>query len=145
GDRFEDGGIGERDAIELGPLAEDRDARGEIWGADVGDEPGLESLPETFLDRDQLTRKAIASENELSPGLVQRVERVKELLLGLGLAGEELNVVDQQYVRISIGVLEPVERTRPDRRDEVVRERLDGRVADGGAAAEREHVVPDRV
>ena len=36
-------------------------------------------------------------------------------------------------------------RARAERGDEVIGEGLDGRVADGGAAAEREHVVADRM
>ncbi len=70
---------------------------------------------------------------------------MEELLLGLGLAGEELDVVDQQHVGVAVGVLEAVDRAGAERGDEVVGERLGGRVADGGAAAEGEHVVADRV
>ncbi len=61
------------------------------------------------------------------------------------LLSEELDVVDQQHVGVAVGVLEGRQRFGAERGDEVVRERLGGRVADGGAAAEREHVVADRV
>ena len=55
----------------------------------------------------------------------------------LRLAGEELDVVDQEHVGVAVGLLEAVERSCPERPDEVVGERLDGRVANDRAAAER--------
>ena len=72
--------------------------------------PGLEPLAEPLLDAGELARQAVAGEHQLPAGLVQRVEGVEELLLGLGLAGQELHVVDQQHVGVAIGVLEAVER-----------------------------------
>ena len=42
-------------------------------------------------------------------------------------------------------MLEGVQRARPDRSDELVRERLDGRVPDNGTATEGQDVVADRV
>ena len=68
--------------------------------------PGLEALAQALLDRHQRAREAVAGQHELAAGLVQRVEGVEELLLGLGLAGEELDVVDQQHVDVAVGVLE---------------------------------------
>ena len=70
---------------------------------------------------------------------------MEELLFGLGLAGEELDVVDEKHVRVPVGLFEAIDRSRPERSDEVVGERLDGRVSDDRAAAEREHVVADGV
>ena len=135
----------DRDAVERGALAEDGDAGRVVGRLDHRHEARLEPLAQPLLDRHELAREPVAGEHELAPGLVQRVERVEELLLGLGLAGEELDVVDQQDVGVAVGLLEAVERSRPERPDEVVGERLDGRVADDRAAAEREDVVADRV
>jgi hypothetical protein len=61
---------------------------------------------------------------------VKRVERVEELLLGLGLGGEKLDVVDQEDVRAAVARLEIVDMAALQRRQELVGERLDGRVAD---------------
>ena len=47
--------------------------------------------------------EAVGGEHELRAGLVQRVEGVEELLLGLGLALEELDVVDEQDVDVAVG------------------------------------------
>ena len=116
-----------------------------VGWADVGDESRFKALAQAFLDRHELAWQAVAGEHELAACLVQGIERVEELLLGLRLAGEELDVVDQQHVSVPVGVLEGVERARRERADEVIGEGLDGRVADGRATAERMHVVADRV
>ena len=63
---------------------------------------------------------------------------MEELLFGLGLAGQELNIVDQEHVGVAIGVLEVIDRARPERVDEVVGEGLGRRVADGGASTKGE-------
>jgi hypothetical protein len=70
---------------------------------------------------------------------------VEELLLGLRLAREELDIVDQEHVRVAVGLLEGFEGARTERPDEVVGERLDSCVTDLGGAAERGYVVADRV
>ena len=112
-------------------------------GLDVGDEAGLEALTEPLLDRDERSRETVAREHELPPGLIQGVERVEELLLGAGLAGEELDVVDEQDVGVAVGVLEGVDRLGAQRADEVVGEGLGGGVADGGTTAVVQDVVAD--
>ena len=75
-------------------------------GVDVGDEPGLEALAQALLDGHELAGQTVAGDDELAAGLVERVEGVEELLLGLRLAGEELDVVDQQHVGVAVGALE---------------------------------------
>ena len=94
----------------IAALAEDRDPRCEIGREDVGHQAGLEALAQALLDCYQLAREAVAGDHELPARVVQRVEGVEELLLGLGLAGQELDVVDQQDVGVAIGVLEALER-----------------------------------
>src|SRR5436305_7030593 len=76
---------------------------------------------------------------------MQCVERVEELLLRLGLAGQELNVVDQEDVHIPICALEAIQRTGAQSGDEVIGEGLDCRVPDDGAAAEGGDVITDGV
>ena len=145
GDELEYGRIGERDVVERGALAQDGDAGGVVGRHDVGDQAGLEALAESLLDRDERARKPVAGEHELAPGLVQRVEGVEELLFGAGLAGQELDVVDQEDVGVAVGVLEGAQGLGAERADEVVGEGLGRRVADRGAAAEVQDVVADRV
>ena len=88
------------------------------------------SMPVSWLGQ------AVAGEHQLPAGVVERVEGVEELLLGLGLAGEELDVVDQEHVDVAVEALEAVERLAVERGDEAVGERLDGRVADRGRRVE---------
>ena len=79
--------------------------------------------------------EAVGGQHELGAGLVQRVEGVEELLLGLGLALQELDVVDEQDVDAAVGGLERLHAAALERADEVVGEGLDGRVAGGQAGA----------
>ena len=72
--------------VVLDALAQDRQARGEVRRLELGDEAGLEALEQARLERGHVGGQAVAREHELAAGLVQRVEGVKELLLGLGLA-----------------------------------------------------------
>ena len=88
---------------------------------------------------------AVGGEDELRAGAVERVERVEELLLGAGLALQELDVVDEQHVGVPIRRLEGVHVVAVERAEEVVGEVLDGRVTDRGAVAVRLDVVRDRV
>ena len=87
-------------------------ARGEIGRLDVGDEPGLEALAQAVLERLQVVRRAVGGKDDLAAAVVQRVEGVEELLLGLGLALEELDVVEQQHVDVAKARLEGVGATR---------------------------------
>ena len=49
----------------------------------------------------QLLGRSVAGNHDLLHALVQRVEGVEELLLGALLAGQELDVVDQQHVDVA--------------------------------------------
>src|SRR5437763_1806331 len=80
--------------------------------------------------RGQLGRWAIAREDELAAGLIERVEGVEELLAGLCLRAEELDVVDQEDVCAAKAALEARGALAADGVDELARERLERRVAD---------------
>src|SRR5205807_2550067 len=87
-------------------LAGPGDSSLEVGGLDVCHEPGLEALPEALLDRFELVGKTVARQHQLTPCLIESVEGVKELLLGLRLARQELDVVDQEDVGVAVGALE---------------------------------------
>src|SRR3954465_880709 len=70
---------------------------------------------------------------------------MEELLLGLDLRREELDVVDEEDVVAAEAPLETVDRVAAEGGDELVRERLDRRVADAQPAAARPDVVADRM
>ena len=48
-------------------LAQDRQAGGEVGGADVGDEAGLEALAQALLEGADVAREAVGGEHELAP------------------------------------------------------------------------------
>ena len=143
--RFERLGLDAADAVLQHALAEDGEARVEVGRLDVAHEAGLEALAQPVLERGHVARQAVGGQHELGAGGVQRVEGVEELLLGLGLALEELDVVDEQHVDVAVGGLERVDPVVVERADEVVGERLHRRVADGQPVAVGGDVVGDRV
>ena len=100
--------VGELDVVVLRALAQDRQAGGEVGRLDVGDEPGLEALAQAVLERLQVARRPVGAEHDLPAAVVEGVEGVEELLLGLRLALEELDVVDQQHVDVAEARLEAV-------------------------------------
>ena len=51
-------------------------------------------------------RRAVAADDDLLLRVVERVERVEELGLRAFLAGEELDVVDEQHVDAAIALAE---------------------------------------
>ena len=94
---------------------------------------------------DDLLRRPVRREDDLLPVLVDRVERVEELLLGALLVGDELDVVDQEEVDAPVAGPEVVDPALLDARDELVRELLAGGVHDLLAREAGDHRVPDRV
>ena len=131
GDHLQGELVGQLDAVVVGALAQDRQARGELGWLDVGDEAGLEALAQAVLERLQVVRGAVGGEHDLAPAVVQGVEGVEELLLGLGLALEELDVVEQQHVDVAEARLEVLGVAVAERVEELVREGLAGRAAHG--------------
>ena len=89
---------GKLHAESAGLLAQDRDLRFEVGRLDVRHEPPREPRHEPFLQRADLLRLAVARQDDVSPGLVKRVEGMEELLLGPLLARQELDVVDEEQV-----------------------------------------------
>ena len=78
----------------------------EIRRLDVGDQAPLEARAQTLFERGNLVRRTIAADDDLLLRVVQRVERVEELVLRAFLAGDELDVVDEQHVDRAIALAE---------------------------------------
>ena len=131
--------------VHRGLLAQDRDPGLEVGRLDVGDQAPLEPVAQPVLERLEPLGRAVGGQHDLLVGVVQRVEGVEELLLGLGLALQELDVVDQQHVDVAVAALEPVLPVVADRVDELVGELLAGDVAHLGPVVEAAHVVADGV
>ena len=120
---------------------EDRDAGLEVGRLHVDDEARAEPAAQPLFDAAQLLWRAVACDDDLALVLVQVVERVEELGLGLLGAGEELDVVQEQDVHVPVLTLELVAAALADRLDELRHEALGGDVAHPRAGRELPHVV----
>jgi len=92
--------VRQTDALDLGSLLQDGDAGLNVGRLDVGDQPPLEAGAEPVLELGDLLRGGIGGDDDLLAGLVEVVEGVEELLLRALLAGDELDVVDEQQSRV---------------------------------------------
>src|SRR5690606_34503523 len=114
----------ERDLVVFRLLAQDRDTRLEIRWLDVRDESPLEARDQALLEPRDLLRRTVARHHDLALRIMQRVERVEELLLRALLLTEEVHVVDQQQVDLAVAPAEVRHAPFLDRRDQIVREPL---------------------
>ncbi|MPM16706.1 hypothetical protein SDC9_63087 [bioreactor metagenome] len=119
----------DRQPLLLRLLVEDGDAGLQVRRMHVGDQAGLEPRPQPRLERLEQLRRPVGGHHDLLLGVLQRVEGVEELLLGLDLALEELDVVDQQHVDLAVAAPELDGVVLRDRVDELVGELLGGDVA----------------
>ena len=132
--------------LELRLLPDDGDARLELRRLDVGDEAPLEARDEALLHLVELLRVLVARDDDLLVGLVERVERVEELFLRLRLAGEKLDVVDEEQVApLAVARAELVHPLVLERLHELVHEPLGADVDDARARALLADAVRDRV
>ena len=113
-----------RDRLELGLALEDRDPGLDVGRLDVGDEPPLEAVPQPLLQLGDVLRHLVGRQDDLLALLVEDVERVEKLLLRPLAAGEELHVVQNEDVDLPEPVLERLHPIAPQRRDELVHERV---------------------
>src|SRR5207253_1059903 len=79
-------------------LAKNGQSHAELGGLKIGDQPGGEAFAQTILELVVVGGRAVARQDQLAAGLVEGVEGVEELLFGLELVGEELDVVDKEHV-----------------------------------------------
>src|SRR5262249_39418446 len=126
--------------------AKNRDAGLEIGRLDVGDETPLEPTAKPLLECRDIARRPVRREHDLGAGLVERVERMKELLLEALLAFEELDIVDEKHVVRAIALLEALDAGLvTEGVDEVVDERLARDVANRHRRRVLADVLRDRV
>ena len=144
GDELDDVG-GDRDRALLGLGPQDRDARLEVRRRQVGDQAPLEPAAEPLLEGQDRLRRPVRGQDDLLAVLVDRVERVEELLLGPLLVGDELDVVDEEEVDPPVAGPELVDLALLDRGDELVGELLARRVDDALARELGDDLVADRV
>src|SRR5262249_59468792 len=89
--------------------------------------------------------RGVARHDDLLARFVEVVEGVEELFLRPLLAGDELDIVDQQEIDRPIARAKLRGAVVADRVDELVREPLRRQVSDGHAREEARALVPDRV
>jgi hypothetical protein len=138
--------VGTRRAIAGHPLVQDRDACLDVGRLDVDEQAPLEAGAQAVGEIRDLPRRAVRAQHELPSAGVQGVERVEELLLDAFLAGQELDVVDQEDVELlAVAALEGVDPLVLDGGDELVGEGLAGDVARTHAGRVHQHVMRDRL
>src|SRR3990172_2601096 len=137
--------VREAHALDAGLLFQNGHPRLEVGGLDVGDEPPLEARAEALLDLWDLLGRAVAGDDDLLARVVEVVEGVEELLLGALLAGDELDVVDQQEVDGPVLGAELRGAIVADGVDEVVGEALRGEVEHIKAGEEAGDLMADGV
>src|SRR5207245_3586381 len=82
----------------------------------------LESVSQSLLEVVNLLRHLVRGEDDLAPVVVERVERVEELLLSSLAACQELHVVQDEDVDAAEAFLEVAHAIATERGDEVVHE-----------------------
>jgi hypothetical protein len=112
-------------------------------GLHVADEPLVEPRGQPLLEVLDVLRRLVGRDDDLLPGVAQRVERVEELLLRALFAGQELDVVDEQHVHVPVFVPERQHLGVLDRVDHLVHEPLGRHVRDARAGARAQRGVAD--
>ena len=124
---------------------QDRHLRLEVGRLDVGDESPLEPRTETLLEPRNFVGRPIAAEDDLLLRVVERVEGVEELVLRAFLAGDELDVVDEQHVDRAIALAELEDAVVADGVDHLVHEPLGRDVGEPQRRRVLHDVLPDGV
>ncbi len=124
--------------------AQDGEASCQVGRLDRDRQAPLEAVAQPRLEGRELAWNAVCGEDDLAAALVERVEGVEELVLGMALALEELDVVDEQHVEVSVATLELLCALCAQSRDELVGEALGGGVADAEGGCRSGEVVGDR-
>ena len=135
----------DRGGLVLRLRAQDGDPGLQVRGGEIGDQPPLEATPQALLEGHDLLWGPVARQDDLLAVLVDRVERVEELLLRALLVRDELDIVDQKDVDLAVAAAELVDPALLDAGDELVGELLAGRVGHLLAREPRDHLVPDGV
>ena len=94
GDGVQDGIGNGIESVILAFLTEDGGARFKLRGTDFGNHSPLEPGAQSFLDRFEILRRAIARHHDLIGILMQFIEGVKEFLLRPVLALQKLDIVN---------------------------------------------------
>lgn len=137
--------LGHRHAFGLGLAQQDRHAHFEFGRLDRDRQAGIEARDQAAVDARQFLRIGIAGDDDLLALRHHRFERIEEFFLRAVLAGEELDIVDQQQVERMVVALEVIERLALVRLDHVGHVLVGMHVAHAHPGARRHHGVADGV
>ena len=90
-------------------LLQNGQAHFDVGRLQIGDQAPFETGNEAMFEILNFAGRTVAGQDDLFVGFVQRVERVEKFLLDAFLAGEKLDVVDQQHIGLAIFFAEPDE------------------------------------
>ena len=122
----------------------DGDPGAQVGRLELDAQAPVEAVAQPLGEPRQRLGRAVAGEHDLLAGGVQGVEGVDELLLGVLLALEHLDVVDQQRVELAIARLEGLGPVAAQGGDELGGEPLRGRVVDLELRVVAAQVLDDR-
>ncbi len=97
-------------AFNFGFLQQNCDPHFQLGRLDGDGQPGREARHQPVLHILQLLRVRIARDDDLLAACYQRFERIEEFFLRTCLAGEKLDIVDQQQIERVVIALEVVKR-----------------------------------
>ena len=126
-------------------LAQDRHARFDIGRLQLRGQAPLETGNQAMFEVRDLRRRPIAREDDLLMAVEERVEGVEKFLLGALLAAEELDVVDQEQVRLAVALAEFDQVVVLDRVDEFVDEEFAREIHHLGVFLFAPDVLADRL
>ena len=124
---------------------QDRDGRFKFRRVDADGQPGGEAADQAFLQPFDLSRMPVGSQADLLLVVNEFVEDVEERFMTLFLAGQKLDIVDQQDVQIVHFFFEFLNLAVFDGIDDSVDEVFAGRVVDFFVRRVFADIVTDRV
>ena len=86
----------------------------EIWGLDIGNQTLEKPRSQTLLEPGYVGRPGVRSEDDLTTGGLECVKRVEKFLLGSLLAGDKLDVIEEQEVDAAKGLAKGIHLFAPD-------------------------------
>ena len=124
---------------------QDRHAGFQVRNLDIGDQAHREAGDQPLLQPGDLAGGPIGGNHDLAARLMQGVEGVEKLLLGVFLALNELNVVHQDQVGGAVAVAEGLHAVLADRLNQVVGEGFGAHIKHPRVGVDLQPVVADRL
>ncbi len=116
-----------------------------IGRLNIGDQSPLKARAQAIFDLGQLLGRTITGDDDLTVGVMQRIEGVEELLLGALFSGEKLDVIDQQHVDAAEAIAETHHLVVLDGVDHLVGEFFGGEIDDGAVRLTQLDLMANRL